>query len=541
MPFRVRRVRRVTRVVALATAVLVGAAACSAGTQPTETTPPAESTASPTATLPPLAPIRVNARVGGTSLLPSDVVDPTTRRVAALIYRSLYSLDPKGLQGPAVARSVTSTDQRVWTVTVDPAAQFADGTPIDAQVIADSWAFTAERTARSGVSTPLSTVQGYPGNGTSIPGVTVTGPATLRITLTAPVPQFDTLAADVTLVPVPPKHRENPELGATAPIGNGPYILSAPWTGDGTYTVRPNPFYTGADAPSNGGIEFHTFATLEEAYQALVAGDLDLIDELPPEHSADTASADLSLTRQPVGMVQSLDFPATAPTWSSLPRRTALSLAIDRARIASTEFAGARAPATDLASPVVEGSSPDLCGKLCTQDTETANELWQQAGPVPVEIAHSNDGTAGVAAAAVCEDVAEVLGSPCSPRPYASDQALAAAVASGEVNGPYLRTWTMDHPHLGAFLIPRFTAGARENWGGYRSALTEAQLQVAATAAPESATAAFQQAERLLLRDLPSIPLWSINATTTSAPTVTQVVTSASGAPVYGQITRPTP
>lgn len=489
------------------------------------------------------APIRANARPGGPSLLPSDLTDETTRRVGSLIYRGLMTRDAKGKAIPALATSITSTDGLAWTIELDPAAQFSDATPINATTFAKSWAFTAARTGATKVSTPLSRIDGYPGNGSSLRGVEVVDAATLRVTLSAPFAGFDAVLGDLTTAPIPPRSISDPTSAATQPVGNGPYVLATAWSGSGEYLLRPNPVYQGTDKPTNTGLEFRTYDTLADAYRDLVQGRLDLLDELPPGHAEEVAKAGFTVGRQPVGVSVSLDFPATAPNWagpSGRQRKLAVSTSIDREQIAATQFAGARAAAADLAAPVVEGYSPDLCGDTCATDPKAAAEIWQAAGPaVPVHIAYASDGTDEVAVNAICTDVTEVLGTQCTGAPYPDESALRTAVRNGRVDGPYLRTWRMRQRSLGGFLVPRFSRDAFENWGGYTDFLAQTQLTVAAEAPTAGAAAAYTAAERLILATLPVIPLWSVNATTTSAKTVTNVLTDAEGVPVYGQITRP--
>ena len=489
------------------------------------------------------APIRVNARPGGPSLLPSDLTDTTTRRVASLIYRGLVAYDAKGKATPALASTVTSTDGAVWVIELTPGSQFSDSTPITAQTFAESWAFTAARLGPTDASTPLSRVRGYPGDGRNLSGVEVIDDTTLRVTLDAPSPRFDTLLGDPTTAPLPPASIADPDSAAVRPVGNGPYSLLTPWTGGGEYTLRPNGLHQGPDKPVNAGITFHTYATLTQAYDGLVSGALDVLDELPPEAAPEVAEHSLTVGRQPVGIAQSLDFPAAAPDWAGdagRQRRFAVSTSIDRARSAQQDFAGARAPATDLAAPVVEGYSSDLCGAACETDAEAASQIWRTAGPLPhVTIAYASDGTDAVAVNAICTDLTAALGVGCSGTPYPHEMALRTAVRNGEVTGPYLRTWQMRERSLGGFLIPRFSPGALENWGGYLDPLAQAQLVAGSVAPAATTTAAYTTAQRFILGTLPAVPLWSVNATTTSATTVTNVLTDAEGVPVYGQITRP--
>ncbi|MBO3133472.1 ABC transporter substrate-binding protein, partial [Dermatophilus congolensis] len=482
----------------------------------------------------------------GPSLFPADITDDATRRIAQLIYRGLYSIDPKGKAVPGLANTMTTSDHTTWTAKIDPRAQFADGTPITAEDIAASWTLTATRTKTTGVATPLTLIEGYdehdPKNTDPLSGLNVINPTTLQITLTTPTPRFNKLSADITMAPFPAKQRTDPTALATKPTGNGPYRLEKPWTGKGTYTLRPNSTYMSPQQVANTGIEFHTYDNLDTAYLDLRAGKLDVIDELPPNRIQEATDAKLQVAQQPVGMNQTLDFPTT-PEWQGIEgrnRKAAIGAALDRNTITETNYDGATTPATDLASPVVDGYSNDICGTLCVHDPDQARALWSPNSPHNITIAYLTNGTEAVSAGAICSALVETLPITCDTRPYPNEQALANVVRNGKINGPYLRTWRMRQRDLGAFLEPRYSPDAQENWNSYTDPLAELHLRLANAATKNSAAmAAQQEAERYILRGLPSLPLWSFNATTTSTSAVTGVVTDPTGVPVYTHITRP--
>ena len=60
----------------------------------------------------------------------------------------------------------------------------------------------------------------------------------------------------------------------------------------------------------------------------------------------------------------------------------------------------------------------------------------------------------------------------------------------------------------------------------------------AAAESVDEATALYQQAQEVLLKDLPSIPLWYSNATGVSADTVENVEFGWDSVPLYFQVTK---
>ncbi len=86
---------------------------------------------------------------------------------------------------------------------------------------------------------------------------------------------------------------------------------------------------------------------------------------------------------------------------------------------------------------------------------------------------------------------------------------------------------------------PLYVEGAGSNKEGYASAEFEKVLAEGASApSVEEATAKYQEAQEILLKDLPSIPLWYSNVTGVSADTVDNVVFGWDSVPLYHAITK---
>ena len=89
------------------------------------------------------------------------------------------------------------------------------------------------------------------------------------------------------------------------------------------------------------------------------------------------------------------------------------------------------------------------------------------------------------------------------------------------------------------FLAPLYQTGAGSNYEGYSSEEFDGLLKEG-SAAPtvEDATAKYVEAQEVLLKDLPTIPLWYSNVTGVSADTVDNVVFGWDSVPLYYQITK---
>ena len=105
--------------------------------------------------------------------------------------------------------------------------------------------------------------------------------------------------------------------------------------------------------------------------------------------------------------------------------------------------------------------------------------------------------------------------------------------------GLFRAGWQGDYPSLANFLAPIYTVGAGSNDGYYDSPEFEA-LMSAGNAAPsiEEANAKYLEAQEVLFRDLPGIPLWYQNVTGGWADTVDNVEFGWDSEPLLFQVTK---
>ncbi|WP_226344817.1 peptide ABC transporter substrate-binding protein [Agilicoccus flavus] len=594
-----------------ATALAVGVLTAATGLAGCSPAPAPSPPATPSATPTPTTPVSVNTRALAGSLLPADVSDAATARVAALLFRGLVRYDAKGKAQNEVAESITTSDDRVYRVSLEPGWTFSNGSPVTSSSFVDAWNLAARRSSGFYRAYAFSPIVGYdavrapagPAAREDLAGLDVLDARTFTITLDDPDPTFPERLGDPAFAPLPPAALADPASFAAAPVGNGPYRLqtgrwpatgpaasastgassspagtgSAPATSStpsvppeapatsattqaapttagarsGSPTVppgtrvrlAPNASYTGGEPARNSAIDLVVYADLDAAYRDFVAGRLDVLDGVAPDRLTEYRQvAEKRAVNQPVGVTDSLVFPLQRAPWTGeagRQRRLAVSRAVDRAAIARDTFAGTRLAATDLAAPVVEGSSQDLCGAACTHDPAAAAELLREVGGLDdLTIAYAGDGDHGALVTALCADVTTALRIGCRGKPYPNEIALSEALALGTETGPHLQTWRMSRPALAAFLDPRFVPGAAPNTSGYADDVVATHLGTAATASAAGQPQAFQDVEREIMADLPIVPLWSVNATGASSADLGPVRTDAFGAPILGEITR---
>ncbi len=501
------------------------------------------------------APIVVNAQAPGSSLLPGDVADTYTERIAALLFRGLVRYDAKGKAINEIAESIESEDNRTFTVALKPGWVFSNGEPITATSFVDTWNATARGTSRRRQANLFAPIAGYaqinPADpsapaATVLSGLSVIDPLHFTITLSTPRPDFVARLGHVGFAPLPSQALRDPAGFAAQPVGNGPYLLERNWTPAGELTLRPNSRYVGQDRARNAGLVFRVYPSLDRAHADFMDGRLDILDVMPTA-ALPTYKTELKLRaiNQPVGVVQSLAFPMAQPQWQSVRGRrlrAAISMAINRTSLETTVFGGTRRAATDFAAPVVEGHASDLCTKTCQFDPEAAAAALTEAGgpagqTLMIGYALDDDDLPWVNA--VCTSITQTLGLGCLPSAYPTQAALTKAVASRNHTGPFVQTTRMEVASLGGFLDPRFVVGAPANDVGYPDKRLQVMLSAAATLPAAAGVAAYQDVERRLLIDLPVIPLWSRNATGGFAQSVTNVKMDVFGVPIYTEVTRP--
>lgn len=546
MPTR-RRVPAPGRVVAVLALTALAVGGCSEpGTIPA---PPAPNRPSP-----PEPAIVVNA-LRPITLMPGDIQDPYGARVAAVVHRGLMRVDVKGKAVPEVAELVESDADQVFRIRLRKDAMFTTGEVITPATFVRSWNWVAAPANRQSRAELLAPIAGWAavragrqvaGRAPTLTGLRVLDATTLQITLARPTRDFISRLADPAFAPLPVQAMADPAAFAVNPIGNGPYRLEGDWQRRAYLRLVKNPLYRGDNPALNDGLVLRYLPERGATYEALRTGALDVLDAIPV-HALSQYRSELKLkaANQPVGVTQSLAFPVNQPPWNTaagLLRRRAISMAIDRRDITDRLFVQTRTPATDLAAPVVEGHSEQLCGSWCAHDVPAARAAWRAAGPFtgPLEIAYSKDSDDAGWVAEVCAALSEHLSVACQTRSYPDQAAYLTAISSGTMSTPFVTTTPMATPNLAGFLTPRFAAGSVFNDTGYAGQRVQALF--AAGSRPDSdggrGLQPYLDAERQLLQDLPVIPLWTRNATGGVADNVEGFKFDVFGQPVYTDLTR---
>jgi oligopeptide transport system substrate-binding protein len=208
--------------------------------------------------------------------------------------------------------------------------------------------------------------------------------------------------------------------------------------------------------------------------------------------------------------IQTITFPLYDPRYADRRVRQAISMAIDRRALIDKIFEGHQAPADGLVPPAVSGRAEGQGGELCTYSPARAKELFDASGfEGEIELTSNVDSPNGPWMEEVCSSLTATLGVPCRFVQIPTLGELRRALNAREITAVFRSGWIADYPSIENFLSPMFRTGASDNVGGYSSSTVDDLLR-AADEAPTGAQAwdLYQRAERAILDDMPTVPIW---------------------------------
>ncbi len=330
--------------------------------------------------------IRIGVEAGPTSLDPHFASLITNIAFARHIFQPLMEQDHKQDLRPAIATAMRAVDDLTWEITLDPRARFHDGAPVTVEDIA----FTI---ARAGdVPNSPSSFRYVTRPIASVEAVDAT---TMRLRTTQPTPLLPNLLALVMIVSK--KHGEGASTqdynAGRAMVGTGPF-RHVSWQPGSPVVMERNPTFQGATSAFNR-VEFRPIPNAGARSAALQAGDVDLIEIVPPDQFARfrTEAARYTVTESPSNrlLFLTLDSDRTdspflrgrdgsriANPLRDARVRRALSLAINRDALVSRVLQGQAMAAGDLGPPGYFGTSPDMTPPPF--NLEEARRLLAEAG-----------------------------------------------------------------------------------------------------------------------------------------------------------------
>ncbi|WP_167202854.1 ABC transporter substrate-binding protein [Actinomyces respiraculi] len=152
-------------------------------------------------------------------------------------------------------------------------------------------------------------------------------------------------------------------------------------------------------------------------------------------------------------------------------------------------------------------------------------------------LAYNSDGPHKAWVEAVCNSVSNTLGISMEPLPFAQFSELRAQVTDRSIVGAFRTGWQADYPAMANFLGAQYQTGAGSNDSDYSSEEFDTLLAESAAAPDEAAaTDLLIKAQAVLMKDLPTIPLWYQNGFGGHSTRVSDVVFNWKSVPEYRQI-----
>ena len=480
-------------------------------------------------------------------LFPGMTNETSGSAVLNALYSPLIDYDKEtGDPVPVVATEVpTSEDNINWTITINEGWTFHNGEAVTAQSFVDAWNWAAygPNAANNGYffGPGMADVVGYADvqsgedpDGEEGPeeapapasdamsGLVVVDETTFTVELAQPFSQFPLMLGYTAFYPVPAECVADWEPCNETPIGNGPFMMEGSWNHDQGISLVRYEDYAGETQPSIDGIEFVIYADPATGYLELQDGQLDYMTALPPDELANAREQfGDNFIDEENSTFQYVGFPLWDDRFGGTPEdsyggegkanlRHALSMAINRQELNDQVFDGAFAPADSLVSPVVQGYREGACGVYCEYDVAAAQELYEQSDKIEGTINFwFNEG-------AVHDQWLTVVGNYWNTA-FGIEYELQARVwadylqaqSDHALDGPFRLGWVMDYPSAQNYLAPIYGEGSGEGNFGYVNDEVNALLSEGNSAATiEEGLALYNEAEDMILEDMPNIPMW---------------------------------
>jgi oligopeptide transport system substrate-binding protein len=491
-------------------------------------------------------------------LEPSNTNEVQGGKVLDMIFRGLKRYDARtGAAQNMLAQKIDTSDSQNFTITVKDGWKFSNGEPVTAQSFVDAWNYGASLKNNQKNAYFFGYIEGYdkvhPETGTqsadTLSGLKVTGAHTFTVKLNQKFSTFPDTLGYVAFAPLPKAFFSDHAAWLKKPIGNGPYTVDSYAKGS-MMSLRKWDAYPGTDKAQNGGVDLKVYTDNNTAYTDLMAGNLDLVDDVPAAQLKNVKS-DLGgrYINTPAGIIQTIAFPFYDKAWDKSGMenvRKGLSMAINRDQITSTIFQKTRTPASDWTSPVLGaagGFQDGLCGASCRYDPAQAKKMIQDGGGLPggqIKISYNADsGSHKEWIDAVCNSVNNALGNDkaCVGNPIGTFADFRNQIGQHKMPGPFRAGWQMDYPLIQNFLQPLYYTNASSNDGKWSNKDFD-KLVDQANAETDKAKAIqlFQQAEGVVRDNMAAIPLWYQNGSAGYSDRISGVALNQFSVPVYNEI-----
>ena len=469
-------------------------------------------------------------------LIPTDTNEVCGGNPETLLFSELIGFDAKGNPKNEVADSIEANgDNTEYTIKLKKGWKFTDGTEVKAENFTRAWSYGANaKNAQLGASffAPIQGFEDLQKDGLKgdeqLSGLTVVDDYTFTVKLNAPSSVFKTMLGYSGYAPLPDSFFDDPKAFGENPVGNGAYKFDS-WDHNQSIKLSKNPDYKGSFPAKNDGVWFMVYTDPQPAYADVEAGNLDSMDTVPTSALSTFESDDqVQAVNEPGNVSQSFTFAANQKHFSlddeGRLRRAAVSMAIDREQIIDKVSNGTNTPAVDFTAPLIPGYSESVPGNEVLQyNPEKAKELWEQANQIApwgddesFDIAYNADGGGKDIYDAICNSIHNTLGIKSQATPYPTFSEMRDDITDRKITTAFRSGWQPDYPSAYSYLYSLYDSesadGKGSNDGDYKNPEFDALIDKANTESSDDAVKQdYQQAQEILFKDLPAVPLWYAN------------------------------
>lgn len=449
---------------------------------------------------------------------PGLISEDAGNQIAQALYEGLVQHRAEDLTiEPALAeRWEQSEDQRSYLFHLRPGIRWSDGTPITAHDFVFAWERVLNPATASKTAFLLYHIKnGRPYNQGKLTdakqlGVQAIDDTTLQVTLENPTPFFMQLILNPAFLPVPrhvvAKHGADWVKPAHFVTG-GPFLLQE-WTPYKWIRVAKNTKYWAAERVHLDQIVFHIVEDQETSLKMYDAGTLDIIWQAPPAKIA-ALKARPDFIVAPYASVYYYHINVEAPPMQQQALRQALGLAIDR-QILTKQFLHDVQVASPNMVPVGIAGYPYAEGLAF--NPERARAVLKEAGVDPAKLPTI---TVQYNTLDLHKTIAEVL-----QQMWKQHLGITVQLQNQEWK-TLIKTYNTRQYQLGRYgwvadyvdpnsFLEIWMSDSTENHTGWANADYDRLMHAAAREAdPQQRFARLAEAERILLREAPVLPLFT--------------------------------
>ena len=446
--------------------------------------------------------------------------------IAAELFEGLMTYAANGDPVPGVAESWSASDDGLtYTFKLRDNAKWSDGTPVTAGDFVYSWRRLVDPKTGSPYAYYLDAVVGAKEvrNGAKPAeemGIRAVDDRTFEVKLVAPTPYFISSLVHQSTYPVNKANVEKFGTDFLKPgnlVSNGAYMLAAAVPQGYIKLVRNPAFHDAANVRIDTVMMYPT-EDVDSELQRYKAGELDVTSDLPsPQIPSLRKEIPDQIRITPRLAIYFYVFNLTHEPWKSSPAlRQALSLAVDRDVLISKVTQADQIPAYTFVPPGTfnyPGWEPDAAKWSQAERDAKAKELYAAAGygpdkPLTMEITYNTSENHKKIAVAIAAMWKQKLG--VDVRLQNQEWATFQDTRNKKAFPDMARHgWIGDYNDAYGFLQLQLSDVGEQNTSGYVSPEFDSLMAQAAKAAdPAQRGQLMQQAEKVMITDMPVLPLY---------------------------------